>query len=187
MKKKLRLSIIVLLGIFLILMGGMFTVQAAPYFDVIDLSSTGYLKDLDPTASDYNVWQVWNGALRPDYTLPGSPNAWSYIGYAPAGLPVDIYYDITVGSYDMRAIEYDTAPGYVVLYLSSSAGMSGLNVVGIATENPDGSYSYTDGFGDIFLIYTKGSAPNPVPEPATMLLLGLGLIGVLGIRRKSKI
>jgi hypothetical protein len=39
------------------------------------------------------------------------------------------------------------------------------------------SYAYLDGFG---------SVPNPVPEPTTMLLLGLGLAGVAGIRRKFK-
>ena len=43
-----------------------------------------------------------------------------------------------------------------------------------------------DGFEEIFLsgIATPGSPP-PIPEPATMLLLGTGLIGLAGLGRKK--
>jgi len=46
MKKKLRLSMIIFLGVFLHLMGGVISVQAAPYYNVIDEYGPGYWKDL---------------------------------------------------------------------------------------------------------------------------------------------
>ena len=60
MKKKIRLSIIVFLGVFLFLMGGMVTVQAAQYYCVMDEYGPGYWKDVSLTDDS---WNVWNGEI----------------------------------------------------------------------------------------------------------------------------
>ncbi len=49
-----------------------------------------------------------------------------------------------------------------------------------------GSYGGSDNTRMITATVTAHAAPAPVPEPMTLLLLGTGLLGLAGFRRKSK-
>ncbi len=71
-----------------------------------------------------------------------------------------------------------------------------LNTTGLGQNNSwvtnalasyaNGNYSTTYIFSDINKVNQEFMADAPIPEPSTMLLLGSGLIGVIGLRRKFK-
>jgi hypothetical protein len=116
-------------------------------------------------------------------SIPSSGPAPTTLNFSPAGLGIDfpslspslgqVFY-IGDGVTSGNAFQQFTAPtGATRLFLGIPDGFGFVGVPGAYDDN-NGSYRVRIGVNEI---------PS-VPEPTTIVLLGLGLLGVAGIRRK---
>lgn len=132
--------------------------------------------------------ELYNGATNSsDNTMDapfwGNITAGNYILTTTFKYGVDNNIRMTLSSGNAAGNSPDpnmTATSYVDFL--STAKITGLNFYDASGNNITG-YTMTTGSGHE---YIPGTGPSPVPEPATMALLLIGLLGASGVSRRKK-
>jgi PEP-CTERM motif len=152
------------------------------------------------TTSRYFTAQIWSVDNSGSLAVPGtmlwssSQQTASHV-YGPASNPLDTLQDVSVSGLSLTAAQQyfavvvgsdsgtptATFGSDVVWYQSSTlTGLTDKLLSGTWQNYTNTSGNYVPGFKIL------GATPTGVPEPITTLLLGFGLVGLAGAKRKFK-
>lgn len=183
---------------------GVYATVTSADVDAVNINSNGYAGFID-----YFTVQLPEGALvpmlftlAPSYTLQATGGACGLLlAYVQVGGGGGEYPFVGSLSYRedscgpdaflaMTQLMVPTGVPFRVLYELSASASAGMGVGGSATvdarnsldlfADPVGSFNYSTASGQTYL-----STPTPVPEPASVLLLGAGLAAI-GVRYRRR-
>ncbi|BBO72802.1 hypothetical protein DSCW_02190 [Desulfosarcina widdelii] len=150
------------------------TSQSVTKFKVFDKSNEPITKVTISFLYDDSDWWITNNYTDDTTIWTSFSNVFGF------------YYEVYTGG------TYDTSIDYT-WYTDVALNSDDVEHIGtVYNESDKSAYIYLDdqnGGGDQdfndMTVFANDVAPAPVPEPATMLLLGTGLIGLAGISRKK--
>ena len=153
---------------------------------------------VDQTTSSGNLLTNGNflGGVYTDNGNSATPIGWTYANIFGAGAGGVVstscspssgtcWIDGAIQAYDAISQTIPTSVGdhyQISIFVTDNGGLTTFSDL-----STNGIVNGTGGNGIDVLAYAQAGLPAPgVPEPATMLLLGLGLVGVAGVRRFKK-
>jgi hypothetical protein len=160
----------------------------AAYYDVkyIQLSLNGYDSG-QYTIEDFTFTGIFSSPYVGDWhglnmwiKLPGSgPDEWQWLGQMLDILPAASTEVMTLGITDEKTLGV-TEPDWQPRVLNEALSEGG--VLSMKLEGYGGR-SFT--LEEVSLKITASESSSPVPEPASLVLLGSGLIGLAGMRARQ--
>lgn len=170
MKTKILMAF---LAVFFLATGSAMAIPVVEYTvegNVLNFSVYNDLTDFGISKVGFQISDISESWALPSGAEYATSNSYDWFWVDPFAYGVD-----TITNIMITVSSVPNAVGYAVLF-SGSGEYTGVDAQNINSNDP--------GYNRYMVLGTTTATANPVPEPITLILLGLGFLGTAGLRRK---